>query len=329
MMGSPEFYCSETRAVPAPEHGPGFRFRRRPRPMRVRIRGLSRGRRRFASEVLAAFGGVSAMVQFTGQLFPGALARPGLITAAALGLCVAWGVARARRRSFVAHEFRNPGTKVVVVPGDLFDQEAHLVVGFTDTFDTETGGDTDTGIGGLIDASSLQGQLLDREYAGDARFLDRELTAALHEARPQFRERRADKRRGKLLRYPIGTTVVLGRRPRLVFAVACSRIGNDYVARSSVEEFGVSLHRLWDAVQRHGRLEPLAMPLLGAGLSRLDHVDVEGLVRMIVLSFVLRSRERLICRELRIVLRTEDFARLDLRELDALLGVLEPTAARL
>ena len=45
-----------------------------------------------------------------------------------------------------------------------------------------------------------------------------------------------------------------------------------------------------------------------------------------MLSFVLRSRERLICRELRIVLRPGDFARIDLRELDALLEILEPGA---
>ncbi|HEX4790273.1 MAG TPA: macro domain-containing protein [Actinospica sp.] len=282
------------------------------------VRGSGRRRRRFAGEVLAAFGGVSAVVQFTGQLFPRALAHPGPITAVALGLCLAWGLARGRRRSRVARAFRHPDTTVVIAPGDLLAQQAHLVVGFCDTFDTETGGH------GPIDPASLQGQLLERRYGGVAGRLDRELAAALREVRPQVRERRTDKRRGKLRRYPIGTTVVLGRRPRLVFAVACSRIGNDYVTRSSVEELGLSLHRLWDAVQRYGRLEPVAMPLLGAGLSRLDQVDVESLVRMIVLSFVLRSRERLICRELRIVLRAEDFARLDLRELDALLEGLEP-----
>ncbi|MBR7838313.1 hypothetical protein KDL01_33900 [Actinospica durhamensis] len=294
----------------APRLGPG------------RVRGRGRPGRRFAGEVLAAFGAISALVQFVGQLFPRALAHPGPLTVVALGLCLAWGVARARHRPRVIRVFRHPSTTVAVVPGNLFDQDAHLVIGFSDTFDT------DTGEHGPIDAASLQGQLLAREYGGDLPALDRALTAALREVRPCARERRVDRPRGKRLRYPIGTTAVLGRRPRLIFAVACSRIGNDDVARSSVEDLGVSLHRLWDAIQRHGRLEPVAMPLLGAGLSRLDQVDVESLVRMIVLSFVLRSRERLICRELRIVLRPGDFARIDLRELDALLEILEPGAAQ-
>ena len=286
-----------------------------------RVRGLGRRRRRFAGEALAAFGAISALVQFVGQLYPRALAHPGPLTALALGLCLAWGAARARHRPRVARAFRHPGTTVAVLPGNLFDQGTHLVIGFSDTFDT------DTGAHGPIDPASLQGQLLAREYGGDLRALDRALAEALREVRPLARERRSDKRRGKLLRYPVGTTAVLGPRPRLIFAVACSRIGNDDVSRSSVEEFGVSLHRLWDAIARRARLEPVAMPLLGAGLSRLDQVDVESLVRMIVLSFVLRSRERLICRELRIVLRPEDFARLDLRELDAWLEILEPGAA--
>jgi hypothetical protein len=271
--------------------------------------------------VLAAFGGISAVVQFTGQLFPKSLVHPDFLTLLALGGCLAWGLVRARRGTRVVRVFRQPGTTVLVAPGDLFDQPTQRVIGFSDTFDTVVGGT------GLIDAASLQGQLLEREYGGNAASLDRELASELRAVRPRTRERRSAKPFGKLMRYPVGTTVVLGGRPRLVYAVACSRIGNDGVARSSVEDLGTSLHRLWDAVQLHGRLEPVAMPLLGAGLSRLDKVDVESLVRMILFSFLLRSREQLISRELRIVLRPRDFARLDLRELEALLETLEPSPA--
>lgn len=267
--------------------------------------------------MLAAFGGVSAVIQFVGQLFPRALSPAGLITVLSLGLCLAWGLLRGRRKTRLVHEFRHPPTTVAIVPGDLFEQDAHLVIGFSDTFDTAVRG------GIPVSGASLQGQLLERCYAGDTEQLDREIAAALRTVPPISRERRTNKPLGKLRRYPIGTVALLGHWPRLVFAVAYSRIGNDYVARSSTEEFGVSLHRLWDAIQLHGQLERVAMPLLGSGLSRLNQVDVEALIRMILLSFVLRSREQLVCRELRIVLRPADLARLDLRELEAFLGTLE------
>lgn len=288
-------------------------------PMRRRtlaLPGRARSRRRFAGAALAAFGAISAAVQFVGQLFPRALAEAAPITAVAVGVCVVWGLLRLRHRGRLVHEFRHPRTTVVIAPGDLLEQQSHLVVGFSDTFDTVTGD-------GPVSEASLQGQLLERRYRGDFARLDAELAAALRRTAPISRERRGDKRLGKLRRYPVGTVAVLGRRPHLVFAVACSRIGNDYVARSSAEELGESLHRLWDAVQRHGELEPVAMPLLGSGLSRLDHLDAEALIRLILLTFVLRSRERLVCRELRLVLRPREFARLDLPELAAFLGALE------
>ena len=199
MMDSPEIHrngarpaSSETDPLPAQVAASAAPSTSRLGPGRVRGRG--RPGRRFAGEVLAAFGAISALVQFVGQLFPRALAHPGPLTVIALGLCLTWGVARARHRPRVVRVFRHPSTTVVVVPGNLFDQDTHLVIGFSDTFDTDTGED------GPIDPASLQGQLLTREYGGDVLALDRALAAALREVRPRARERRVDKRHRALLR---------------------------------------------------------------------------------------------------------------------------------
>ncbi len=211
---------------------------------------------------------------------------------------------------------------VVVKAGDLFDEQAHLVVGFSDTFDTIA----DDGI--VINDTSVQGQLLTRRYGGDVRRLDQELSTALSTVPPVATETRKRKPRGKLNRYGIGTVAVLGTRPRLVFAVAYSRIGNDYVAGSSVEELWYSLGRLWDAVHRHGQLECVAMPLIGSGLSRVHCLDEESLLRLILLSFITRSRERVICRELRVVVRPTDLGKIDMPEVDAFLRALASGADR-
>jgi hypothetical protein len=276
----------------------------------------TRGLRHFLGSVLIAFGAVSAFVQFVGQLFPHVFSEPGFVTVVALAACVAYGIGRTWPKRQLRRTFVRPDMSVSIVAGDLFDEPGHLVVGFSDTFDTCVAG------GSVVNADSVQGQLLNHRYAGDVRRLDLDLEAALRGIRPVSTERRADKPQGKLERYELGTVAVLGERPRLVFAVAYSRLGNDFVARSGVEELWFSLQRLWDAVYRHGQHERVAVPLIGDGLSRIDFLDPESLLRLLVLSFVTRSRERRICRELRIVLRPEVFRRIDLREVEAFLGSL-------
>ncbi|MEV5877261.1 macro domain-containing protein [Streptomyces sp. NPDC052101] len=276
----------------------------------------------FLGSVLAAFGAVSAFVQFVGQLYPRAVSRPGMVLAASAALCLAWGLARARPQSAVRQEFRRPAMTVVVEEGDLFDQPGHLVVGFTDTFDTRV----DDGV--VINDGSVQGQLLARRYDGDAPRLDAELAAALHGVAPLARESARDKPRGKRDRYPIGTVATLGSRPRLVFAVAYSRMGNDCVASSSVHDLWFGLDRLWDAVHRHAQLERVTMPLTGAGLARLHDLDEDSLLRLILLSFVAHSWERTVCRELRVLVRPGELGRIDLQETGAFLATLAAGARR-
>lgn len=287
-----------------------------PALLRQRIVSTRRARRIFLRHTVTAFGGLIAVIQFAVQLFPSGLPQPGAMTIAAVGLSGAWGLVRARPTSPVRQEFRCPDMTVVVEEGDLFDQQGHLVVGFCDTFDTASAD------GVVINDASVQGQLLMRRYEGDVRRLDAELSAALGEVAPVAREDREYKALGKLDRYPIGTVAALGRRPQLVFAAAYSHISNDYVAASSVEELWSSLNRLWDAVRRHAQLECVAMPLVGSGLSRLDYLDRESLLRLILLSFVARSREGAICRELRVVIRPADLRRINMPEVAAFLRTL-------
>ncbi|MEV7340670.1 macro domain-containing protein [Streptomyces sp. NPDC093544] len=281
-----------------------------------RLCGSWRARQVFLRNMMVAFGGISAVLQFVGQFFPRSFPDPGTVTVVSVAACLMWGLGRARPVPRVEQEFRRPDMTVVVEVGDVFDQPAHLVVGFCDTFDTAT---LD---GAVINGGSMQGQLSDRRYGGDVRRLDAELAVALASVTPVVREDREHKPLGKLDRYPLGTVAVLGARPRLVFAVAYSRIGNDCVAASSVEDLWFGLSRLWDALHRHAQLERVAMPLVGSGLSRLDHLDQDSLLRLILMSYIARSREGSVCRELRVVVRPADLERINMREVAAFLSVL-------
>jgi DNA-binding SARP family transcriptional activator len=205
-------------------------------------------------------------------------------------------------------DFADLKATVVVTTGDLFAQDdANLVVGFCDTFDTDTNRNI------IISSESAQGMLLRTLYGGDRRKLDRELRAALSRAPKVVVESRSAKPRGKLTRYPVGTVATLYHATRRVFAVAYSRMGNDLMARSTLPALRLSLESLWDAVYRHGQLKPVAIPLVGSSLSRTGATN-EELLTMIVESFLTGLRRRYLGPELRVVLPPPLFDQMDVSE---------------
>jgi transcriptional regulator with XRE-family HTH domain len=205
----------------------------------------------------------------------------------------------------IAQRLSNPDVMINIIIGDLFDQDTHIAVGFSDTFDISIGQDR------IIHKSSVQGQLLQRVYGGDEREFDEQLDMALAPASPVYIESRSDKPYGKLARYPLGTVVVLGDPGRHIFGVAYGRMGNDLVVRAPVEGLWQCYAQLWEAVYRHGHRETLSIPLMGSGLARVDTLDRSNLLQLILLSFVAYSRRQLICHELRIVISPADAPRVD------------------
>lgn len=199
-------------------------------------------------------------------------------------------------------------TAIVVMTGDLFAQDdANLVVGFCDTFDT----DVDRNI--VISGESTQGVLLGRLYDGDHDQLDKELKAALARTPKVAVESKSAKPRGKRTRYPIGTVATLYHATRRVFGVAYSRMGNDLMAQSSLPMLQTSLQSLWDAVYRYGQLKPVAMPLIGSGLSRTD-ATYEELLTLIVSSFAASTRDHYLGPELRVIVQPPVFDVIDMTE---------------
>jgi transcriptional regulator with XRE-family HTH domain len=216
----------------------------------------------------------------------------------------------------IRHQLSSPNVTISIVVGNLFDQDTHLAVGFSDTFDTSVAGDR------VIHSSSVQGQLLRQLFAGDQHRLDADLDAALAPVAPMHVESRREKPYGKLARYPLGTVAVLGEPRRLIFAVAYGRMGNDLVVRAPVEDLWGCYARLWEAVYRHGQRGPLSIPLMGSGLARVDTLDRENLIQLILLSFVAYSRHQLICHDLRVVIFPDDVRQVDPANLRAFLQTL-------
>jgi hypothetical protein len=278
--------------------------------------GTSRGMKLFISHVLIAFGLVSGVVQFSGQVFGLRFSQPALVTASSLVICIAWALMMAYPRTRAVREFEHPDVTIAVRTGDLLWEDAHLVVGFSDTFDTDITDDI------VINGRSLQGQLLHRLYEGDRQRLDSEISRSLAGTPAVVIEGRATKQRGKLRRYPIGTVAVIGTRRRRIFCVAYSSMGNDLITRSSVHDLWLSLGQLWEAIGRHGQLGRVAIPVMGAELARVHTLDRENLLKIIILSFVAQSRVEPICRELTVLIHPTDLSKIDMLEMRAFLNAL-------
>jgi hypothetical protein len=88
-----------------------------------------------------------------------------ILTSAIIALFRAWP-----KTSF-SEVFANPDVKIGVKVGNIFDQSGHLVIGFSDTFDTE--------IGDVVSRDSMQGQFLVSIYSNNQNKLDTDLDTLL------------------------------------------------------------------------------------------------------------------------------------------------------
>jgi O-acetyl-ADP-ribose deacetylase (regulator of RNase III) len=226
---------------------------------------------------------------------------------------------RARHASDVLRrEFSGLRVELLVRRGDLFDQDdANLVIGFGDTFDTATDSYA------AISRDSVQGQLAERVYGGDRKRLDADLAKGLQGIQPVAVESAQAKPRGKRRRYPVGTVVRLPLDGRRVFAVVHCRQDLDLVTHSSAAELRLALEQVWRAARQHGLLKPVAIPVVGADLARVNELSREQLMIMIIDTFLKSCRDSRCAPELRIVLRPSDMERVRIPDIARFVEALD------
>src|SRR6185312_15848930 len=100
--------------------------------------GTMRGWKRMAVHSFAAFGLISAVIQFYSAVWvPGhAVAQPLRFALLAAIISLVYGVLRSWPKRSVRRDFGRPEMSVSVVVGDLLERKGQIVVGFSDTFDT-------------------------------------------------------------------------------------------------------------------------------------------------------------------------------------------------
>lgn len=183
---------------------------------------------------------------------------------------------------------------IEIAVGDLFSLDGAIVVGSNSTFDTRVSRE-------LISEDSVQGQFTKRYYGGESQ-LDAELNTALNGIAS---ESLTGQRVGKTTRYPLGTVVKLSPKDRTGYFVAIAHINEHGVASSTFQALKESLGELWLFVGQRGLTEPLVVPVLGSGFTRLAPPR-QVIVQEIIKSFIAACSERTFCEKLTIVLAEND-----------------------
>lgn len=194
----------------------------------------------------------------------------------------------------VTCKLKDRDVAIEIAIGDLFSFPGAVVVGSNSTFDTRISRE-------MISEQSIQGQFT-RRYYGDEVVLDRELDGGLN---GQDAEELKGRRIGKSKRYPIGTVVRLNPKDRRAYFVAIAHINEHGVASGTFEDLKQSVAKLWTFLGERGLKEPVVMPVLGSGFSRLAQPR-QIIVQEVIKSFVAACSEKTFCEKLTIVLAEAD-----------------------
>lgn len=269
-----------------------------------------------ASASLAAFGILSAAFQVALAVWPSLTQHDIWILILLAISCLTVGVWHTWPKFETDHRYRYPDFAIQVKCGDVLDEPENVIIGFTDTFDTDLEG------GIVISPRSVQGQFQKKYYTGCTGDLDFHLDRRLSGIQPSASEDVENKRMGKRDRYPIGTTIMLERSGKRFYAVAYGYMRNDLRVSCSVDALWASLTAAWNSVRIHGGLDPVAIPVIGSELARVGSLDRTSLIKMIALSFVASSREEIVSRKLTIVVHPKDRHAVNLVDVERFLRTL-------
>jgi len=197
------------------------------------------------------------------------------IIAASVGLfcvyLVIWILANIRRQA----RLNINGSSLIIKTGDLFSEQGLKVIAFNEYFDTNA---DDI----LISKTSLNGQYMLKMSSSQRRDLDSRIAND-----PLLAEHtigvNTTRRRGKKVKYPLGSVFVDGD----FLLVAFSHFDGNDKAVLSLKEYVACLLNFWEEVDRVYAGRSVAVPLMGAGITRFKDTEVQPqeLLKILIWTF--------------------------------------------
>lgn len=95
-------------------------------------------------------------------------------------------------------------------------------------------------------------------------------------------------------------------------------MSKDLKAQSDVTKLTISLNRLWEEVRIKGH-DNVSMAVLGSDLARIGPASHSNLIKLIVASFILASRESIITKDLTILIKDTNLGKINMLDLNEFL----------
>lgn len=220
---------------------------------------------------------------------------------ASLSLVVA--LIRGRRPSKVTFRPKTTNLELSVGFGDLFAVPGLKIIPVNDFFDCE--------LGDLVSPRSLHGQLITRYFGGHPEALD----ARVREGLRSHQGTRVERAAGRDHRYPIGTTIMVTTREERFLLVALARSDiRTHKAQAGPQELWAALSSAWNHARLVAGGEPIAVPLIGGGLSGVG-LPPQHLLQILVLSLITATKSQPVTGRVQVVLPVDLLDAVDLEPL--------------
>lgn len=226
-----------------------------------------------------------------------------------VGISLMIALVRSLPKKIIVHQLAGSDDTITIKIGDLFAERGHLVIGLNDVFDTE--------IGDIISNTSVQAQFLQTVYQGNRQQLDADIEQQLT-AHTSKGVTDPSKKRGRNIRYPIGTTLALRGSGRIYYLVAYGKMGADLRVIATGNDIWQSLQQLWEAMRLSAHLKEVAMPVIGTELARTG-LPCMTMIELILTSYIAAAKQQRITSNLVIVISRRNADQVDMDELEAFL----------
>lgn len=168
-----------------------------------------------------------------------------------------------------SYQLRDKDNFVEVRVGDAFKNKGSLVIPFNNCFDVSLGGN-------VKKAKSLQNKLITEYYSGKEEHLATDIAEKINSTDSP---------------YDIGTTIEVEQNEKLFYLLVNSRKKENNRVESSVDDFLLSLSKLWVYIAlESGRNSVVTIPLISTNHGRITNINRATAIKEIIESYIDASK---------------------------------------